>query len=216
MKFISVVVLALTGSAIAKGGNGTEKATSTKAQCNQVQKLTKMVDLAANTTKLDEKTKGNATKAAAFTAKAADAKTKLATLTSNSTLMDACTTIFSAEDTASDCAKMVGLQMLMKVAANDTLLNKKTDGNTTKADAIKAKATSKAADLTALQSNTTLTTICSGLETKFACAVMSKMQKESSLAGNTTALVSSPTPPPPHHPLPATPMAFIVLTILHQ
>lgn len=68
----------------AKATNGTE---SVKSQCHQIEKYTAMVSLAANTTALDAKTHGNATKAAALTAKAAEAQTKLTALESNSTLV---------------------------------------------------------------------------------------------------------------------------------
>lgn len=59
--------------------------------------LQKLVTLASNQTALDEKTKNNATKAAALQAKASTAATKLDTLTSNTTLVSACSAIASSK-----------------------------------------------------------------------------------------------------------------------
>lgn len=55
--------------------------------------LQKTIDIASNTTKLAAKTKGNATKEADWQAKAAKAQTKLESLTSNTTLVDACSAL---------------------------------------------------------------------------------------------------------------------------
>lgn len=190
MKFLSALVLAMASVAIAKDGNNTD-GTSTKSQCKQVSKLTKLMDIAGNSTKLDKVTKGNATKAADIQAMASQMSTKLTELQSNTTLMTACDQIFAVQDTEDACDKMQGLQKLNALIANQTALDEKTKGNTTKADAIKAKAQEKAADLTAMESNTTLTSFCAGFSDKQSCKAMAKLAKEQEFAANTTALVSS-------------------------
>lgn len=190
MKFLATLVIAMASVAIAKDGNNTD-GTSTKSQCKQVSKLTKLMDLAGNSTKLDKVTKGNATKAADIQAKASQASTKLTELQGNATLMTACNQIFAVNDMEDACDKMQGLEKLNALIANQTALDAATKGNTTKADAIKAKAQSKAADLTAMQSNTTLTSFCAGVNDKQSCKAMAKLAKEQEFAANTTALVSS-------------------------
>lgn len=194
MKFSSVFVLGLAGLVAAKGDKGNSTGTSTKSQCKQVAKLTAITDLAANTTKLAEKTKNNATKIAEFQAKASTAATQLSTLSSNATLMTACNVIFAQEDMVQSCEQMDEIQKANEIINNATLLAKITDNNATKADKFKAKVAAKAADLSALQSNTTLTAFCAGVNDKATCKSMAKLAKEQALAANTTALVSSLTP----------------------
>lgn len=192
MKFTSAIVLTLAGFAVAKGGNNkaaNSTGTSTKSQCRQVEKLTALTDIAANSTKLDKITKGNATKAAEFQAKASTAATELSTLQGNATLMTTCNQIFAVQAMTQDCASMASIEEAQKIAANQTLLDKATKNNATKADAFKAKVAAKAADLSTMQANTTLTAYCSTLSDKAACKTMAKLNKEQTLAANTTALV---------------------------
>lgn len=189
MKFLSTLVVAMASIAVAKDNNNTD-GTSTKSQCKQVSKLTKLMDIAGNSTKLDKITEGNTTKADAIKAKAQEKSADLTALQSNTTLMAACTQIFAENDMEDACDKMQGLQKLNALIANQTALDEKTKGNTTKADAIKAKAQEKAADLTAMQSNTTLTSFCAGLNDKQSCKAMAKLAKTQEFAANTTALVS--------------------------
>lgn len=135
MKFTSAILLALAGSAIAKGNNkaANSTGTSTKSQCKQVDRLTELTNLAANTTKLDKVTKGNATRAQEIQAKAATAATELATLQSNTTLMTACNQIFAVEDMQDACDEMSSIEEAQLIIANQTLLDKKTKNNATKA-----------------------------------------------------------------------------------
>ena len=81
---LSVVLLAAAGSALAKESNSNKAVRngtlSTKAQCAEVSKLTKLTNLAGNETELSLVTKGNSTKAAAIQAKASDAASRLSTL----------------------------------------------------------------------------------------------------------------------------------------
>lgn len=193
MKFLSTLVIAMAGVAVAKDGNST----STKSQCKQVAKLTKLMDVANNQTKLDKITDGNTTKADAIKAKAQEKMADLTTLQGNTTLMAACDQIFAVQDTEDACDKMQGLEKLQALVANQTALDEKTKGNTTKADAIKAKATEKMADLTAMQGNATLTSFCAGFQDKQSCKAMAKLAKEQEFAQNTTALVSSLHPTAP-------------------
>ncbi|KAH8743394.1 hypothetical protein F5883DRAFT_477122 [Diaporthe sp. PMI_573] len=187
MKFLSTLVVAMASVAIAQDNNKGNN-TSTKSQCKQVAKITKLMDIAGNSTKLDKVTDGNATKASEIQAKASQAATKLTELQSNTTLMAACDQIFAVQDTEDACEKMKGLEMLNALVANQTALDEKTKGNTTKADAIKAKAQEKAADLTAMQGNATLTSFCAGFQDKQSCKAMAKLTKEQEFAQNTTAL----------------------------
>ncbi|ATZ54499.1 hypothetical protein BCIN_10g04980 [Botrytis cinerea B05.10] len=70
-----------------------DAAQMTKKQCNKMEDLQKTIDTAGNSTKLAAKTKGNATKEAEYQAKATKAQTKLAEMTSNTTLVDACSAL---------------------------------------------------------------------------------------------------------------------------
>jgi len=62
-------------------------------------RLTKFVALAANQTALEEKTKGNSTKMAKVQSMATSASEKLTTLESNTTLVDACSSMASDKAT---------------------------------------------------------------------------------------------------------------------
>lgn len=195
MKLLSFLVLSAAGCALARPGgggggfrNGTTGATSTKAQCRQVARLTELASLAANQTKLDEVSKGNATRADALKAKAADGAAQLATLQANSTLMAVCDQVFAAEAMEDACGRLQRMEKLAGVVANATALDLRTDGNATKSDALKAKVAADADQLTALQSNATLTAFCAGLDTQDACRNLARLQKEVDLAANATAL----------------------------
>lgn len=109
MQFTSVLISLLLSSAVmAKGGNKTSKAkpVTDKSLCQSMAKLTQIVNLAANTTKLESKTKGNATKIAEIKAKAADASTKLTTMSSNATLVSTCAVVEANNQLKSDCSDM--------------------------------------------------------------------------------------------------------------
>lgn len=188
MQLSIVTILALAGLAVAKGQSG--NSTSTKSQCKQIQKITKLMDVASNTTKLDKVTDGNATKAAEIQAKASSAATELSTLQSNTTLVAACDQIFAVQDMEQACGEMAFIQKAQQVIANQTLLDEVTKNNATKAAEFQAKVASKATALGSMESNTTLTTFCAALSDKEACKSVAKLAKEQELAANTTALVS--------------------------
>lgn len=198
MQFSAVFVFALAGFAAAKGGDGhvshakgnSTGGTSVKSQCKQVQKLTKLTELAANQTKLGDLTNNNQTLMADITAKAEEAKTQLATIQSNTTLMGECNAIFATKSSLNNCEKMFEIEQAQKIAANETLLAQITKNNQTKADAFKAKVSAKAAELATLSSNTTLTAFCAVQKDKAMCMNLAKLGKEQALAANTTALVS--------------------------
>lgn len=187
MKFLSTLVVAIAGVAIAQDNNKGDN-DSTESQCKQVSKITKLMEIAGNSTELDQLTRGNATRASDIQAKASEAATKLTELKSNATLMAACDQILAVEDTEDDCKKMQRIEKLQALVANQTALDEKTKGNTTMADMIKAKAQEKAADLTAMQGNATLTSFCAGFQDKQSCKAVAKLAKQQKLAENTTAL----------------------------
>jgi len=105
MQFTSLFVSLLLSSAVMAKGNKT-KAVTDKSICNDMAKLTKLVDLAANTTKLEDKTNNNATKIAEIQAKASAASTQLTTMESNATLTSTCAVIAAAEKVEDDCDDM--------------------------------------------------------------------------------------------------------------
>ena len=110
MQFTNVLLSLLLSSAVmAKGGNRTAKAdkpVNEKSLCRDMAQLTQLVNLAANTTKLETKTKGNATKIAEIQAKASAASTELATMSSNTTLVAACAIVEAENQLQSDCREM--------------------------------------------------------------------------------------------------------------
>ncbi|CAG8977073.1 hypothetical protein HYALB_00005781 [Hymenoscyphus albidus] len=63
---------------------------SLKAECKKMRSLQKLKTLAGNETAITEMTKGNATKAAALKAKAAEAQTNLDKMMANATFVEAC------------------------------------------------------------------------------------------------------------------------------
>jgi hypothetical protein len=113
MQFQSLIVpLLLAASVAAKPHNGTEptKPVSENKECKEIASMTKLVELASNTTKLDEITKNNATKIAEIQAKASMASTTLKNLESNSTLMSACAVIDAQEAENDQCQETFALQ----------------------------------------------------------------------------------------------------------
>jgi hypothetical protein len=78
MQLTNLFFTLLLSTAVVAKGNKTTKAVTDKSLCKEMATLEKTVALAANTTKLDAKAKGNATKIAEFQAKAsADAVTRM-------------------------------------------------------------------------------------------------------------------------------------------
>lgn len=75
MQLTSLFVSLLLTTVVAAKGKNETKAVTDKSLCKEMASLTKLVALAANTTKLDEKEKNNATKIAEVQAKASTAGT---------------------------------------------------------------------------------------------------------------------------------------------
>lgn len=164
MQLTNIFFTLLLSTAVAAKGNKTTKAVTDKSLCKEMASLEKTVALAANTTKLDAKAKGNTTKIAEFQAKASTAATTLATMQTNTTLVSTCAVIAAAEDTKDACSKMASLEKLVSIAANTTKVDKETKGNATKAAALQSKASAAAVKLADMQTNTTLTDACTSLK----------------------------------------------------
>jgi hypothetical protein len=163
MQLIKIFVSLLLTTAVAAKGNSSTKAVSDKSTCKEIAKMEKLVALAANTTKLESKTKNNATKIADIQSEASAASISLSTLTANETLMTTCAVIAAAEDTESDCSEMKDLQKLISLANTETALAAKSKGNETKAAKIQAEASTAVTKLATLTSNTTLVSECSAI-----------------------------------------------------
>lgn len=92
------------------------------------------------------------------------------------------------------CNKMFRIEGLEKLAGNTTLLEMKTKNNSTKIDAIKAKATKEAAELKTLQGNATLVAECAKIKAtrkeERQCAHMHRLERLEKIAGNATLLAS--------------------------
>ena len=76
----------ILATAVLAKGDKNSTGTSVKSQCRTIAKMTSLVDLANNQTKLESKTDGNQTKIDEIKAKAANSTAMLSTLTANSTL----------------------------------------------------------------------------------------------------------------------------------
>jgi hypothetical protein len=166
MQLTNIFVALLLSTAVAAKGNSTKsstKAVTDKSLCNQMAKLEKTVALASNTTKLDAKTNGNATKIAEIQAKASTAAATLATMSTNTTLISTCAVIAAAEDTEDSCDKMASLMKSVALAANTTKLDAKAKGNETKVAELQAKASTAATKLETMTTNTTLVAACSSI-----------------------------------------------------
>ncbi|RDW91636.1 hypothetical protein BP5796_02801 [Coleophoma crateriformis] len=161
-------------------------AQATTDGCQETFALQRFIDFANNDTAVTAATKGNATKAADIQAKASQASTQLATLTSNSTLQAFCPAVMQADQ----CKAMNKLQKVVDTANNATKLDKATKGNATKAAAFQARASQAAIKLSTMTSNSTFMTACAALKTtkdgtaSAAAASTTAKSAASALAGN--------------------------------
>lgn len=187
MQLQSVLLSLFLATAVVAKGNG-NKTLSTADECQQMKKLNGLVELAANTTKLDKVTKGNATKAAEIQAKASAASTELSTLQSNTTLVSACAVINAAQDEEDQCQETFILQKFVAFAANSTAVSAVTKDNATKAAEIQTKASAASTKLAELTSNSTLQAACPAVAQKDECKMMSGLQKFVDVANNQTKL----------------------------
>lgn len=146
------------------GGNPTQKA------CKEMQKLEKVSSLGNNQTRLDELVaakKLDASMVDAIKTKAAEATTKLQTMTSNTTLVGECAVIDAAMKTAGECRSMKMLSKLSMLAGNKTALDAmiaKEKLNGTQVDKLNQKIMKADTKFKAMSSNTTLTQICSAMK----------------------------------------------------
>lgn len=182
----------LASSAVANHGNSTMGKMgkmSTASQCREMEKLTKIVDLAANTTRLDDKTHGNATKVADIQAKASAAANMLSTMQSNTTLTTICAQRAAVETMAEDCRLQSHLEKLManstKMTSRHFVEARKHGGGNHTIDmaAVMEK-------LSTLSSNQTLQQFCASMTTSNDCRVMKELNKMVNLAANDTALAN--------------------------
>lgn len=190
MQFSNIFLTFLLSTAVAAKGNST-KEVSDKSLCNQMTKLADEVQQASNVTKLEAKTKNNATKIAEIQAKASTAATKLAEMQTNTTLVDTCNVIAAAQKTKSQCENMAELQKTIDLANNATELDAKTKGNETKIAAFKDKAATATTKLAELSSNTTLVDACSSITANQANKKETKASSTSSAAASTSTSAKS-------------------------
>jgi hypothetical protein len=189
MHFQSFIVsLLLATSVVAKQHNGTTKAVSENKECKEITSMNKLVELASNTTKLNEITKNNATKITEIQAKASKASTSLKTLESNSTLMSACAVIDAQEAEDDKCQETFALQRFVKFAANSTAVATATKNNATKIAKIQTEASKASTKLQTLTGNSTLQAACPAVMQKDECDFMKKLQKFVDVANNATKL----------------------------
>ncbi|KAF2249197.1 hypothetical protein BU26DRAFT_505266 [Trematosphaeria pertusa] len=152
-----------------KGGkNGTTNGNSVNKACRKMAKLEKLTALAANQTKLDAmvaKGKLNQTEVDAIKAKAANVTSELQTMQANTTLVSTCLVVDAHQKVVGECKQMNKLTKLAALANNqtamDAFMQKKNITDMTKLQAKIANATTK---LKTLQSNTTLTNLCTQLD----------------------------------------------------
>jgi hypothetical protein len=129
MQLVKVFVSVMLAAAVsAKGHDKNNGTVSTARQCRSIARMTKLVDLAANETLLEEKTGGNQTRIDAIKAEAANITTSLTVLTSNSTLIGECAVVAAYDEAVRACWEVRELEGIMALAANDTELQSVFDG----------------------------------------------------------------------------------------
>lgn len=147
-------------------GNGT-RGNSIDRQCSQMAKMTMLTQLVANQTKLDAlvaKGKLNDTEVTALKAKAANATTTLKTMESNTTLVSECNVINANKAVKAECKAMKMLAKTVSLANNQTAMDAlvaKKKLNDTQVTKFKEQITKAQTKLQEMQSNTTLTDLCS-------------------------------------------------------
>jgi hypothetical protein len=171
-----------------EGGMGEAGSQKEPAQCREIAMLSALVNVANNETRLNAASHNNATRAAEIKASASSAAPKLKALEANGTLAETCQQVKAAMEDSKACKQMKEFQRMQRIAANATELNKVTKNNTAKAEEIKAAVSKNKPALEALQSNMTLTQLCSVEDTNNQCRRIATMQQEMALVQNQTAL----------------------------
>lgn len=137
-----------------------------KKACKQIEKLTRLTDLAANQTKLDELVaKGmlDTAEVDELIGKAANATSTLQKLSSNTTLTGECAFIAAGRKTVENCKQLHSLQRLSNFAGNQTAVDAlaaKENLNSTEVALFEKKMKKVEAKLKELSSNATLTDFC--------------------------------------------------------
>lgn len=164
------------------------KAQTEAGQCKQIRQAAQLTALVSNTTKLDEITQGNTTKADAIKAKATVLQAEAATLSANATLVADCEVINAVAEEGNECNMAFLLQKFVTFAANDTAVSILVNNNQTKIDDLKAKAAKASEKLAVLNANATLTADCPAMATKEACSLMKGLTKFVAFTSNQTLL----------------------------
>ncbi|KAH8883453.1 hypothetical protein GQ53DRAFT_811464 [Thozetella sp. PMI_491] len=131
--------------------------------CKKLAQLERFVKFASNKTAVEEKTKGNATKAAEISAEEPKVAAKLKKLEGNSTLVGLCHDLDAKNKDKRKCAEINKLEAFVAFAGNATAVAEKTKGNATETAAIKDKSTKDSALLAKLKNNATLVSTCAAL-----------------------------------------------------
>ncbi|KAF2713020.1 hypothetical protein K504DRAFT_369153 [Pleomassaria siparia CBS 279.74] len=179
------------------GKNGTAKGNSVDKMCMQMAKLTALTELAANTTKLDAwmaKGKINQTQIDNIKAKASNATAKLATMSSNTTLVSECLVVDAHFKALGQCKKMKQLSKLANLATNttakDAMVAKK-NLNATQVSKLDEKIGNATTKLATMMSNTTLTAICDAQkEQKGSTGTTGAAAAKASASGKASAAVA--------------------------
>ncbi|EJT79353.1 hypothetical protein GGTG_04437 [Gaeumannomyces tritici R3-111a-1] len=171
MQFFNLMVLALAGTALAaKDPNS--------AKCRQMARLERLEKLAGDDNRLNQRFKNNGTRVADFKKKVNDNKNTLAELKKDTNLVNACAQKKVELKSTFDCYRMMGMQRLEKVVNNQTRLDRVTKNDKTRAEALKKKVNDNKDKLNKLQSNSTLTQFCAGVQTKRQCGRMNRLSKK--------------------------------------
>lgn len=137
-----------------------------KKSCKKMRKLTVLSEIANNQTKLDAwvaEGKLDAPEVDAIKAKAVNATAELQAMQSNTTLVGECAIVDAERKSAQQCRQMKKLTKLAALAGNDTAMaayEQKKGLNETDIEKLKTKVAEAATKLQELQSNTTLTDLC--------------------------------------------------------
>lgn len=168
MQFFNLVVLAMAGVAAAASDPN-------NAKCRQMARLERLEKLAGDDAKLNRKFMNNGTKVADFKKKVNDNKAKLAELKKDTNLVNVCAQKKAVRQETFQCYRMVGMQRFEKMVNNQTMLDKVTKNDKTRADALKKKVEENKEKLNKLQTNATLTQFCAGVHTKHQCSRMARL-----------------------------------------
>lgn len=191
----------MTGSMMGMGGggkgkNGTRSGNSDKRECGEIARLTEMMDLVNNATRLaafETKHKLNQTQIDELKTKTTAEQTKLQPLTSNSTLMTECAVIGADRKLQFQCHQIKSLTKLSAIANNATAMQEFETKHKMSAEQMTRfmdEAKNASGKLTKLQSNATLVTACQAMKdgkggkfTSFPISAISTNKHQAASAG---------------------------------